>query len=60
MEKSAYEVKAGDKFSYQGIKYRATKNATGEFNAYIKVYDDNTGADSEIVIPHSSIVLLEA
>jgi hypothetical protein len=29
MEKNAFEIKAGDKFMYQGLTYRATQNATG-------------------------------
>jgi hypothetical protein len=51
-------VKAGDKFRYGGQTYRATANATGEFNAYIRCYNDATGSDTEIIVPHGNIVTM--
>lgn len=59
MEKNAFELKAGDKFQYGGRTYRATQNPTGEFATYIKVYDDQTGADSEIYLPSGAVVFIE-
>lgn len=59
MEKNAFEIKAGDKFMYQGLTYRATQNATGEFATYVKVYDDQIGNDSEIYLPSGSVVLMQ-
>lgn len=59
MEKYAFEIKAGDKFQYGGDTYRATQNATGEFNTYVKVYNNRTGADSEIFIPSGTMVFIE-
>lgn len=54
--KSGYEVKAGDKFRYQGQTYRATADATGEFNAYIPCYNDATGTDTYIIVGHGNNV----
>jgi hypothetical protein len=53
MQISAYDVKAGDTFTYCGETYTATANATGEFNAYIKV---TRGGGGEIRIPHGDTV----
>lgn len=52
MFKSGYAIKAGDKFVYAGVTYRATADATGEFNAYVRCYNDLLGSDTEIVIRH--------
>lgn len=52
MHKSGNAVKAGDKFTYAGETYWATQDAVGEFDAYIRVYTDRDGVDSEIVIPN--------
>lgn len=56
MTKSGYDIKAGDKFVYGGISYRATADATGEFNAYVRCYNDRLGADTEIIIRHGASV----
>ena len=50
--KSGYDIKAGDKFQYGGMIYRATADATGEFNAYVRCYHDLTGTDTEIIVRH--------
>jgi hypothetical protein len=56
MEKSAYDIHAGDKFRFGGRTYWATQDARGEFNAYVRVFSNDTGADDDIVIPHGTMV----
>lgn len=58
-EKNSFEIKQGDLFRYRGYTYRATANATGEFNTYVKVLDTED-RPSEIILPSGSVVLVEA
>lgn len=54
--KSGYDIKAGDKFRYGGQTYRATADATGEFSAYVRCFNDTTGMDTEIIVQHGNSV----
>lgn len=54
---SPYEIKEGQIFRYGSLYYRSTKNARGEFNAYIATVDYR-GVQSEIVVRHTNEVTL--
>lgn len=57
-EISAYDVKRGDKFTYCGTEYEAVADATGEFNAYCRVWNPRRREVTEILMRHGSIVTL--
>ena len=59
MKKNAYDIKAGETFSYGGMTYTATKDARGEFRPYIEVVDGSgRGTPGEIVLEHGAEVEL--
>jgi hypothetical protein len=54
---SGYDIKEGQTFRYGAYYYRATKDAHGEFNAYIPAVD-HRGGHTEIVVRHENTVTL--
>ena len=57
MKISGYDVKAGMEFAVGGRKYKATKDARGEFRPHIMVEDPRTkSGESEIILFHDELV----
>jgi hypothetical protein len=56
MKKSGYDLTDGDQFNYGGKHYRAVGTPTGEFNAYVKVFDFDRSEYSEIIVRHGDTV----
>lgn len=53
---NAFEIKEGETFIYDGRKYFAVKNPTGEFATYIRVIDLQQNVECEIYLPSGAMV----